>query len=78
MAKTYTVNRAHAAATKGGGEVWLTRENEHRIPELLSTQAIRDRVKSGALEEHDDGEPEVPEELATAVEETAPTKARRK
>lgn len=62
MGKFYTVNRANAAPAKGGGEVFLTRENESQIPELLTASAIRDRVKSGALSEHDDGLPDVPAE----------------
>jgi hypothetical protein len=56
MAKTkaYSVRRAFAARHKETNEeVWVTRENEHLIPDMLSTTRIKDYVDSGALEEYE-------------------------
>jgi hypothetical protein len=69
MAKTkaYSVRRAFAARHKDSGdEVWVTRENEHLIPDMLSTARIKDYVDSGALEEYETDGPAL-----TAVSEAA-------
>ena len=50
--KAYTVRRAFAARHKESNEeVWVTRENEHLIPDMLTAARIKDYVESGALEE---------------------------
>jgi hypothetical protein len=57
--KAYTVLRAFPARHKDNAdeEVWVTRENEHLIPEMLSTARIKDGIDSGALQEYEtDGE----------------------
>jgi hypothetical protein len=58
MAKTkaYTVLRAFPARHKETGEeVWITRENEHLIPEILTTARIKAGVESEALAEYETG-----------------------
>jgi hypothetical protein len=58
--KGYTVLRAFPARHKDDPEkeVWITRENEHDIPNLLSAARIKAGVDSGALQEYEtDGTP---------------------
>lgn len=49
----YRVIRSGFAPRKGGGDVYLTRQNEDQIPDLLTQSAIKERVDSGALEEYE-------------------------
>lgn len=57
--KAYTVVRAFPARHKDDSakEVWVTRENEHEIPNLLSAARIRAGVDSGALQEYETDDP---------------------
>lgn len=79
--KGYTVRRAFAARHKETNEdVWVTRENEHLIPDILSSTRIADYVASGALEEYEtDGETPlgaVTEPAAPPIGETKATRRR--
>lgn len=57
--KAYSVQRTFAARHKDTGEeVWVTRENEHQIPDMLTASRIKECVESGALAE---SEYEVPD-----------------
>lgn len=56
--KAYTVKLAFPARHKDTNEeVWVTRENEHLIPDMLTAARIKAGLDSGALEEYEtDGE----------------------
>ena len=66
--KTYSVRRAGFAPKKGGGEVYITRQNQDQIPELLSQATIRERVQAGSLIEHDTGVEATDQEAADQLE----------
>lgn len=52
--KAYNVLRAFPARHKESNEeVWVTRENEHLIPDMLSAARIKAGVESGALQEYE-------------------------
>lgn len=49
--KRYRVLYAFPAVDKEGKEVHITRENEHRIHEILKPSTIKAQVEGGALAE---------------------------
>jgi hypothetical protein len=66
--KGYIVKRAGHAPRKGGGAVYITRQNQDQIPELLSQATIRERVDAGSFEEIDTGVEDVTPEDVEAAE----------
>ena len=66
MAKTYTVEHAAWSKTKEGRSVYLTAQNQGRIPHLLTKSRIAELVKGGVLKEHGFEEPEEAEEARSA------------